>query len=396
MIEPDDREWPILYFGNDWDAENRTSSHQMALQLRSMTELVYIECPGLRRPAATARDFRKLFSKLGKTLKGPRVSEGMSIYTLLQLPFHGSALMRWINRRLVKWQVSRIRRRLKRRGPPLLWFVIPHVYFLTKLHPDCPAVYYCIDKYASLPGVDQTAVSEMDRQLTRDADVVFVASETLLEDKRVSRPDTMLSPHGVDFDAFSRAHRQWERPVDLPSWEGPVVGFFGLIESWIDLSLLAFLARRRPDWLLVLIGHPAVDVTELRNLANVALLGKKPFEALPQYGHFFDVCVLPYVLTEQVINSNPIKLREYLAMGKPTVSVRFPHAENFQEVIYLASDHEEFLRQTERALREDDREARERRIDSVRDSTWRARASDALRQVRDRIMQREKARESAA
>ena len=117
----------ILYFGNDWDAENRTSSHQIALQLNRLTDIVYIECPGLRRPAATARDARKLINKLRKVLSGPRSANGLQIYTLLQLPFHSNGLMRWLNRALVNWQVGRIRRRAASRNPPVLWFVIPRV-----------------------------------------------------------------------------------------------------------------------------------------------------------------------------------------------------------------------------------------------------------------------------
>jgi glycosyltransferase involved in cell wall biosynthesis len=374
----------ILYFGNDWDAENRTSSHQVALQLNKLAEIVYIECPGLRRPAATARDARKLVNKLRKVLQGPRSANGLHVYTLLQLPFHGSASLRWLNRRLVNWQVRRIRRNLGSRKPPVLWFVIPHVSYLPRLQRDCPSVYYCIDKYAALPGVDARAVDAMDQTLTETADLLFVASEKLFEDKRRQRPDTILSPHGVDFDLFSQAadRQGGARPADLPPWPGPIVGFFGSLESWIDLQLLAHVAQRRPDWLIVLIGHEAVDVGPLRNHSNVLRVGCKPFAQLPRYGRFFDVGLLPYKLTEQVIHSNPIKLREYLAMGKPVVSVRFPHAEGFGQLVYLAGTYDEFVSAIERALREDDDALRRARMESVRNTTWAARASTALQHLR--------------
>jgi len=374
----------ILYFGNDWDAENRTSSHQIALQLNKLTEIVYIECPGLRRPAATARDARKLVSKLRKVLDGPRSANGLRVYTLLQLPFHGSAVMRWLNRRLVNWQVRRIRRQLDSRKPPVLWFVIPHVAYLPRLQADCQTVYYCIDKYAALPGVDVRAVEAMDGILTQTADLLFVASEKLFEDKRNRRPDAILSPHGVDFDLFSQAadRTRGERPADLPPWPGPIVGFFGLLEDWIDLQLLAFVAQRRPEWLIVLIGREAVDVGPLRGYSNVLRVGRKAFAELPRYGRFFDVGVLPYRLTEQVIHSNPIKLREYLAMGKPVVSVRFPHAAGFGQLIYLADTYDEFLHAIDRALREDDDSLRRARMECVKDTTWAARASTALQHLR--------------
>jgi len=372
----------ILYFGNDWDAENRTSSHQIALQLNRLTELIYIECPGLRRPAATARDARKLISKLRKVLAGPRVADGMRVYTLLQLPFHSSALARWLNRRLVSWQVRRLRRQLTHRHPPALWFMVPHISYLPRLQRDCLSVYYCVDKYAALPGVDADAVAAMDATLTTSANLLFVASEKLLEDKRSLRPDAILSPHGVDFDLFSQALAGTdERPSDLPAWPGAIIGFFGLLESWIDLDLLTHVAKRRPDWLIVLIGHEAVNLGSLRNLPNVLLVGRKPFAQLPGYGRFFDVGLLPYKLTQQVIRSNPIKLREYLAMGKPVVSVRFPHAEGFGELVYLSDSYDEFVSAIERALREDDTTRRRARIESVRQSSWAARARWALQHL---------------
>jgi glycosyltransferase involved in cell wall biosynthesis len=187
----------------------------------------------------------------------------------------------------------------------------------------------------------------------------------------------------VDFELFSTAATLCgtPRPADLPPWPGPVIGFFGSLESWIDLELVAHLAQRRPQWLIVLIGHAAVDVSRLRHFPNVVLTGRKKFNQLPGYGRYFDVCLLPYLPTEQVMNSNPIKLREYLAMGKPVVSVRFPHAEQFRELIYIADGRDDFVVQTERALREDNAELRAQRMDSVRGTTWKARAHEAFERV---------------
>jgi glycosyltransferase involved in cell wall biosynthesis len=369
----------ILYFGNDWDAENRTSSHQMALRLNAKADLLYVECPGLRRPSGSARDLRKLLDKIRKTLAGPRIAGGMRVYTLFQMPFHGSALARYLNRALVGWQIRRLRRSLAHEQP-ILWFVVPHLPYLPRAFPDCFSAYYCVDKYAAIPGVDSHAVAAMDAELTRVADLVFVASEKVLTEKSRVRSDVQLSPHGVDFEHFSKAAElSSKRPADLPEWPGKVVGFFGLIEDWIDLDLLAHIAMRHPDWLIVLIGHEAVDVSRLRALPNVALLGKKPFAELPTYGRLFDVALLPYRPTEQVIHSNPIKLREYLAMGKPVVCKRFPHAEQFAHVVYLADDRDEFVAQIERAIVEDSPQAIRRRMDSVRTSTWEARAEAALK-----------------
>src|SRR5262249_1176012 len=145
----------------------------------------------------------------------------------------------------------------------------------------------------------------MDDSLTRCAEVVFVASEKQLEEKRSLRPDCVLSPHGVDFQHFnSVALRDGvSRPSDLPGWQGAIIGFFGLIEAWIDLGLIAKIGQRRPAWLIVLIGRQAVDVSAFLGPPTILMLGRKPFSELPSYGRFFDVGLLPYHCTAQVIHS---------------------------------------------------------------------------------------------
>ena len=54
----------IIYFGNDWFAENRTSSHHVAERLAERTRVLYVDVPGLRAPKATGRDLKKLCRKL--------------------------------------------------------------------------------------------------------------------------------------------------------------------------------------------------------------------------------------------------------------------------------------------------------------------------------------------
>ena len=152
----------IIYFGNDWYAENRTSSHHVAEQLSRTSRVLYVECPGLRGPNASGRDLRKLFSKLLKGLRSPRaVAENLSVSTMLQIPFHRFGLVRALNRLLIRFSVKRL---IKKRdmADPLLWFVVPHLSSLPGSI-DCKAVvYYCIDDYSALPDIDAASVAAMD------------------------------------------------------------------------------------------------------------------------------------------------------------------------------------------------------------------------------------------
>jgi glycosyltransferase involved in cell wall biosynthesis len=336
--------FPIVFFGNDWAAENRTSSHHIARWLSRGHPLLYVECPGLRPPTAGGRDLRKIARVLLAALRGPvPTGEGPLRWTLAQLPFHRLGWARRINRGLGGML---LRFHLRRLGfeQPVLWFMVPHAGHLVGRLGEALSVYYCIDDYAALPGVDRAAVEAIDRELAARADLVFVASDTLLEGKRAVNPRTAVSPHGVDVAHFGRARDPGlPVPADLRALSRPVVGFFGLIEEWIDLDLVAYLADARPTWQFVLIGRVAVAADRVPRRANIHYLGRRAYDTLPAYGKGFDAAIIPYRLTRQVLHSNPIKLREYLAMGLPVVSVRAPEIEKFADVVRIADSREAFL-----------------------------------------------------
>ncbi len=341
----------ILYFGNDWAAENRTSSHHVARWLAARYRVIYVECPGLRAPKATGRDLGKLVRKLRLALAGPRLQpEGISVLTLLQVPLHRFGLVRRLNRALLLWTLRRL---LRRQGirEPVTWFVVPHLAAVAGRLGDRLSVYYCIDDYASLPDVDAAAVRAMDEELTRRADLVFVASETLLAGKSRLNPQTHLAPHGVDLAHFVRAQDPaLEVPADASCLPGPVIGFFGLIESWIDLGLVGWLAERRPGWTFLMIGRLAVPEAEIPRRPNLVYLGRRPYESLPAYGKVFSAALIPYRLTPQVLHANPLKLREYLAMGKPIVSVSTPEIEKFRAHVRIGRTREELLAHLDAAV----------------------------------------------
>ena len=367
----------VLYFGNDWDAENRTSSHQIAGQLARANKVVYIECPGVRTPSGSSRDIMKIARKLWRFLRpARRVSENLHVVTLLVIP-GAFGRMKRVNEWAMAVQVWYLELRFGMHGA-LLWFVVPHLAPLARRMEQRFSVYYCIDKYASMPGVDAGQVAALDAEMTRSTNVVFAASEPVYQDKVRAGATAHLSPHGVQVAHFGRAASgEVNRPDDMPTGK-PVVGYFGLVEAWTDLQLLDRIARDLPDWNLVLIGRCAVDVDDLARHENVHLLGKRPFESLPAYAAFFDVAILPYRICEQVLNSNPIKLREYLAAGLPVVSVRYPEVEKFADLVCIADNHDAFVAAIEVARNLDSDAARAERLNAMADQTWERRVETVV------------------
>ncbi len=374
--------YAVVYFGNDWFAENRTSSHHIARRLAQRLPLLYVDSPGLRPPAPTARDFKRLVRKLRETVRGPRrLGEQFWHCTIPQIPLRKLPLAGAINRSFGAFTLRRIIRRLGFRRL-LLWFLVPHPGFLADRLSADYVVYYCIDDYASHPGVDRDTVRQMDQQLTRRADQVFVASLPLLEAKRVLNPSARLSPHGVDVDLFARASDPATPvPAETAGLRHPVIGFFGVVGAWVDLELLAFLGAARPQWTFLMVGRVAADVSRLRSLGNFVFPGPQPYESLPGWARVFDVAIIPYLRTPQVMSANPLKLREYLATGKPIVSVSTPEVDRFAHLVQIAHSYEDFLAGIELALTQDSEADRLARQSSVAGMSWEARVNEVLQIV---------------
>lgn len=341
----------VLYFGNDWFAENRTSSHQLARQLAKRFRVFYVECPGWRAPRGSGRDLKKMFVKVWRFLKGTRtVEDGIRVRTLFQIPFHRFSAIRWLNRRMIRATLGWMTWRHGVKDP-IAWFHIPHVPFLVGDLGERLAVYYCTDNFAAYPGVHHDTVRAMDDETARRADVVFVTSDTLLAHKQGLNANTHVSPHAVEFDHFARAQDPTlPVPADIAHLSGPVVGYFGLVESFTDLDLIDWIAGQRPDWHFVFLGRVAVQPEALPKRPNVHFLGKKPYADLPAYAKRFDACVIPYRVGEWSFHANPLKLREYLATGKPVVAVDTPQIRKFADVVEVARDRDEFLAHLDRVI----------------------------------------------
>ena len=361
----------FVYFGNDWFADNRTSSHHIARRLGANFPLLYIETPGLRTPKASGRDIGKLLRKLVRTFRPPElVAPHFWVMTLPQIPFHKFAIIRTANRVLSRMRVRQALRYLGFQNI-ITWFHVPHPGFLAHHLGERLTVFYCIDEYAKLPDVDSRSIQAMDGLLTLVADVVCVCSKGLLDSHLPLNRNTHLSPHGVDTDLFAiAADEATQTPSETQNWRRPIIGFWGLVDRWVDLSIVEHIARSRPDWTLVFIGRAAVDVSALTALENVHFVGRKPYSALPGWAKAIDVCILPFAQNSLMLNSSPLKLREYLATGKPIVSVPLPDVLQFGALVETACDGPGFVQAIAECLSHDTRERSALRRKAVTGCTW--------------------------
>ncbi len=197
-------------------------------------------------------------------------------------------------------------------------------------------------------------------ELLRRVDQVIVHSAALLAKKGGINPHTARVPNGVDYLSYATPHAAFP---DLAAVPRPRIGYAGVIKKQLDLALLVRLARARTEYSFVLVG-PILNVTgkerqivELKQLRNVFFLGEKSADELPAYVQHFDVCLMCYEINDYTKYIYPLKLNEYLATGRPTVSSPIDAVTRFASVVTLARTDAEWLAAVDASLEEPARAA---------------------------------------
>lgn len=363
----------ILCFSHDWSGDPLSKTHLMRILARD-NRVLWVNSIGLRTPTVSKADVSRAFKKL-KAATSPLSEPERNIFVLnpLAIPIYGKPRIRELNRRLLRVQVKRAMRKLGFQRP--INFVFnPAAAVIAGALGEQQIIYYCVDEYTAFTGVSSSSLAELEQQVMRRADIVIVSADLLYQSKAPFNKHTVIVRHGVDFDHFRKAlDPQTVIPEDIARLPRPVIGFFGLIADWVDLELMAEVARRFPHGSLVLLGKATTDLTVLEEVPNVHLLGRKPYESLPAYCKGFDVALMPFRINELTLNANPLKVREYLAAGLPVVSTAIPEVEVLG-LCRIGHDRESFVREVENALT--DRGPSLVRSEAIRSESWEARIDE--------------------
>lgn len=361
----------IICFAKDW-SEDPTSCNHVLRELARDNRVLWLNSISTRAPSlSSGRDLRKILHKLMACLRGPVAAQkNLWVYTPLVLPYHHNERVAAVNRWLLRTTIRTLRRRLGMDRFQLWTFVPTSAEYAGAMGED-RLIYYCTDNWAQFSAVDGEKIGGMVEALARKADVVFATSHLLVEGLSRFNRNTHLSSHGVSYDLFARAVQDETRvPPDLAALPGPVLGYYGLIEDWLDQELIAHLAERHPEWTVVLVGRVCVDTSRLQRLANVHFLGRKPHEQLPNYCKGFDVGLIPHKVNELTTHMNPIKLREYMSAGLPIVSTALPEMRRHPDQCTVAENYLQFEHAVAEAVATDSLELRRARSAKMSSETW--------------------------
>lgn len=254
---------------------------------------------------------------------------------------------------------------------------------------DVPVIYDCMDEHGGFSESGKIT-TELEKEILNNASLVLTTSDKLMEKiKRSPAKNILMIKNAGEFIHFYKAAAITKNtiPRDMENLQGPILGYYGAVADWLDSKIIEKLAISYPQASIVIIGRVQSDVIAklAEKHSNIHLLGEKPYGELPSYLQLFDVCLIPFKINKLIKATNPVKIYEYFASGKPVVCTDIPELAEYRKLLYIASGKEDFVKAVRVALKEKSSGLVRARQNIAKDNTWEKRA-DLLNKEIEKIV----------
>ena len=345
----------ICIGGEDWWYHNRGHfDFQVMRRLARRWPVLFVNSIGVRFPTLggdrarqqvfAARISRKLRS-LSRGLV--HVENGFHVYSPVIVPGRAGRLASG-------WALApQIRVAARRLGieRPLLWIHCPPGASLIGSLGEVAVVLQRTDRFEAFPEGDSRQLGQLIGRLKQRADLVVYCNDELRASEAVEVRRSLLVTHGVELERFSAAGDQpgpW--PADIDALPRPRAVFVGGVDHHtFDSDLFNGVAGQLPGVSFALVGGCSLPQGWCPH-RNVHLLGRKPYDEVDRYMAAADVLIMPWNDSEWIRACNPIKLKEYLAVGRPVVTTDFPALAPYRCLVRVARGADEFAAMMRSAL----------------------------------------------
>lgn len=310
------------------------------------------------------------------------IGKNLKIKRIKYLPLNKLKIISILNFYFYKITIKLMIKRFK---PEILWITHPEQINLIPLEYNGKIIYDCMDNYSQFLNDtnNKKIINELEVKTINRVDLIITSSNGLYN-KIININNTkkiVTIKNASDFfyfNSYYNTQHELKKPSEISN-DKKIVGYFGGISSWFDVDLLLFIANKYKDCEFLLIGPISNKdiLAKTSNTNNIKFIGPKIYKELALYLYYFDVCIMPFIINDLIRDVNPVKLYEYLSMGKPVVVTQYEEIKEFTDYLYLAYDYDEFSEKLGKALNEKkDNDLIEMRIDFARKNTWEKRVHE--------------------
>lgn len=251
------------------------------------------------------------------------------------------------------------------------------VYHLNlKKYPPLKYLYHCVDLMSGERYIAKHGV-KAEKEVSKVVDQIVTTSDQLKENLKKINPNTEVVHNGADYSQFQLDH--YIVPKEYLKINGKKVVYVGNLGLRIDYPLLKKVAQQDRSIQYIFIGpinEREFAGKELREEENVFFLGPKTAEEVPHYLFYADVCMIPFVKNELTKCIYPLKINEYLTLGKPVITSEFTDLRTFKGKVVSYQNSTTFLQGIHRSSATET-EIEERRL-FAQSNDWSHRAKDFI------------------
>lgn len=377
----------LLCFGGvDWWYHNRAHSEiQIMCQLSNHIPVVFVNSLGMRtpRPGVSTQPWGRILRKLRSMTKGLRkVAPMMWVFSPLMLPPTSKLWLRKINACLIAVQIRLVLKIVGIRRW-FTWVTVPTAYDVLEALPRSVTIFNRSDAFSKFHEVNEQFIKSCEEKLLKNSDMTLYVNRKLMAEDIGPEDHKYYLGHGVDYGRFASASGNGKSVhPDLASLKHPIVGYFGAIDDYAtDLKLFKLAAQSLPEMSFVLIGLSTVDISDIISLPNVHYFGFRAYAEIPKFGAGFDVGIMPWFQNEWIEYCNPIKLKEYLALGIPIVTMPIPQTDEYPGLLSVATTPQGFVEAIRTSLATNDERSKLLRQKAVEKDSWSCKATEVLKLV---------------
>ena len=259
--------------------------------------------------------------------------------------------------------------------------IVQHAYWypLVIRLPNSLRIYDCMDHHEGFGNVSEDLI-KLEKEMMCRFDQIIVSSAWLEKQVQQYNNNVVVIRNASEYEHFNHP------PIEI--YSDPkgrkIIGYYGAIAEWFDLELVQRLALAEPDALILLIGNDTINASRiLKEMPNIIFTGEVSYDRLPFYLYAFDVCLLPFKISPLTLATNPVKIYEYLASGKPVVSVDLPEIAQFENLVQRAKTSDKFVSLVSACLKSSSPETNqiESRKQFASKQTWSHRVTDLARAI---------------
>lgn len=205
-------------------------------------------------------------------------------------------------------------------------------------------LYDCIDHLTTFDPYERIQVDFI--ASIEKADLILATSKEIQESVMLQNKTSILTPNGVNIDDFKDITlADWPLLLDIKRSHNKIIGYYGAIASWFDFDLVVHAAKANPKWAFVIVGEVYSEVSQhvkkAQQQPNVIFIQRVSYEQIPLLLAYFDIAMLPFLINDITISTSPVKIFEYMAGGKVTVSTNLPEVRGYEAVL-IANDKQQF------------------------------------------------------